>query len=354
MNVENKADSSVAAVSGIQLAQALSEPVIIFDRLGDIAFANSAAALSFGELPKGTGVKLKFRAPEMTAFVDQVVAGTAAVLESYSVRFPVERRFKVNGAVLDQASGLFVMSFSDRTEMWSLERMRSDFIANASHELRTPLAAVSGFIETLRGPARNDEKARDRFLDIMQAQTGRMARLIDDLLSLSRLEARPHSAPETRIELQPLIAEVVGSLAHLAEETGVVIEKVLPDEPVVVPGDRDELMQVFENLIANACKYGQDGKRVVVSMRMEALDGAPGVSVSVRDFGPGIAPQHIPRVTERFYRIDVEASRAHKGTGLGLAIVKHILARHRGRLAIRSELGKGAEFIAMLPAGHAV
>jgi two-component system phosphate regulon sensor histidine kinase PhoR len=226
--------------------------------------------------------------------------------------------------------------------------MRADFIANASHELRTPLASIAGFIETLRGPARNDATARDQFLQIMQNQTGRMARLIDDLLSLSRLEMKPYLKPGTEVDLRQTIDSVIDSLAPLASENGVVIERDFAAGPLVVPGDRDELFQVFENLLENACKYGQSGGHVTVSIA-DGEDGQ-GVDVSIRDYGPGIAEEHIPRITERFYRVDVESSRTQKGTGLGLSIVKHILTRHNARLSIKSEVGKGAAFTVHLPA----
>jgi two-component system phosphate regulon sensor histidine kinase PhoR len=198
-----------------------------------------------------------------------------------------------------------------------------------------------GFIETMQGPARNDEAARTRFFGIMLEQAQRMARLIDDLLSLSRLEMRAHVAPEGQVDLGRTIAHVVDTLKPLASDLGVEIELALPDAPVTVTGDVDELIQVFSNLIENACKYGQTGKRVQITV---ANTDAEGAHVTVQDFGPGIAKEHVPRLTERFYRVDVETSRAKKGTGLGLAIVKHILTRHRARLIVRSTPGEGSAF----------
>jgi two-component system phosphate regulon sensor histidine kinase PhoR len=226
--------------------------------------------------------------------------------------------------------------------------MRADFIANASHELRTPLASIAGFIETLRGPAREDAKAREQFLKIMQEQTGRMARLIDDLLSLSRLEMKPFLAQGSEVELRETVESVIDSLGPTAIETGVEIVRELPVRPVVVAGSRDELFQVFENLLENACNYGRAGKRVIVSIR-PGEDDVEGAVVGFRDFGPGIAAEHIPRITERFYRVDAEASRGQKGTGLGLAIVKHILTRHKARLSIKSVVGEGSEFAVHFP-----
>ena len=219
--------------------------------------------------------------------------------------------------------------------------MRSDFVANASHELRTPLASLRGFLETLQGPARNDPKAQERFIGIMLDQANRMSRLVDDLLSLSRLEMKAHLAPEDQVDLSALLGHVRDSLQPLAEEMGVEIHLALPESPALVQGDRDELVQVFENLISNACKYGQEGKRVDVVAK--STPGQP-VEVSVIDYGPGIPVEHVPRLTERFYRVSVADSRSKKGTGLGLAIVKHILTRHRARLIIQSEPGERTEF----------
>jgi two-component system phosphate regulon sensor histidine kinase PhoR len=225
--------------------------------------------------------------------------------------------------------------------------MRVDFIANASHELRSPLAALAGFIETLLGPARDDPQARARFLDIMRAQAERMSRLVDDLLSLSRIELNAHIRPSARVDLDAVVAGVADSLTPLASAAGVKVEVARPDGPVSVAGDRDELAQVFQNLIENAIKYGADGSRVDVTLGPAQRSGE--VAVSVRDYGPGIAAEHLPRLTERFYRVDVASSREKGGTGLGLAIVKHILNRHRGSLQIESKPGDGATFTVRLP-----
>jgi two-component system phosphate regulon sensor histidine kinase PhoR len=242
-----------------------------------------------------------------------------------------------------------LLTLRDLTEQRRLERMRVDFIANASHELRTPLASMLGFIETLQGSAHDDAKARDKFLVIMREQGRRMARLIDDLLSLSRIEQKQHVRPEAAVDLAQLARHVADTLAPLAREMGVEI-KIDADRPVTVIGDRDELLRVAENLIENAIKYGarQDGSgadRVEIAVTRTASEG----SLVVRDFGRGIAPEHLPRLTERFYRVDLTQSRAKNGTGLGLAIVKHILTRHRGRLTIASGLDRGSTFTAIVP-----
>ena len=227
--------------------------------------------------------------------------------------------------------------------------MRSDFIANASHELRTPLASLKGFIETLRGPARNDSAARERFLSIMEAQAARMARILDDLLSLSRIEMRVHVAPEGEAELSGIVGAVTKSLQPLADEARIAVRFAPGAERFVVRGDRDELEQVFQNLIHNAIKYGREGGKVDVDIsRREKRDGGH-IAIAVADDGPGIAEEHLPRLTERFYRVDTATSRERGGTGLGLAIVKHILTRHRGELDIASRLGEGSTFTVVLP-----
>jgi two-component system phosphate regulon sensor histidine kinase PhoR len=342
--------ASFGHISAVDLADVVPDPIVVFDSSGSMVHANQAAIAAFGPFRLGSSVQLKFRAPEMQALIGAVLGGDAgASAIDYSERVPVDRLYRVAIRSVGTASGLFAMTFRDQSEARRIDRMRADFIANASHELRTPLASISGFIETLRGPAKNDAKARERFLGIMEEQTGRMARLIDDLLSLSRLEMKSHHSPSNRVDLVALIGGVVDTLGHLAGELGVAVERNFPDHPVFVAGERDELIQVFVNLLENACKYGQSGKRVVVSIE-EAAEGARegvpgGVDVTVRDFGPGIPKDDIPRITERFYRVDVEVSRAQKGTGLGLSIVKHILNRHGARLTVHSELGKGASFI---------
>jgi two-component system phosphate regulon sensor histidine kinase PhoR len=337
-------------LSGENLAAAVTDPLIVFDGAGAIVHANAAATAAFGALHPGILLLLKFRAPEMQEMIQAVLFGHAAsrVVE-YSERLPIERVFRVTASAVGRGTGLYVMVFKDQSEARRIDRMRADFIANASHELRTPLASIAGFVETLRGPARDDAAARDQFLQIMQKQTARMARLIDDLLSLSRLEMKPYLKPGEKVDLRGVLDNVIDSLGPLAKDSGLVVERHFADARLEVMGDRDELFQVFENLFENACKYGQSGGRVVVSVAGPEAGGEQEIAVTIRDFGPGIAEEHIPRVTERFYRIDGEASRAQKGTGLGLAIVKHILTRHEARLTIRSKPGEGAAFTVHFP-----
>ncbi|WP_135505506.1 ATP-binding protein [Roseovarius aestuariivivens] len=251
----------------------------------------------------------------------------------------------------DAGSGVLVC-FEDITQMEQAGQMRRDFVANVSHELRSPLTALLGFIETLRGPARQDPDAVERFLATMQLEASRMERLVKDLLSLSRVEAQERVRPTEAVNLTRLLGAVRHAMRPIAEETNVSLALDLPEAPVTVTGDADQLQQVLTNLIENAVKYGGAGRTVRIALTTASDDGAvrgPSASISVRDEGPGIEPLHIPRLTERFYRVDSHRSRAMGGTGLGLAIVKHIVSRHRGRLRILSEPGEGSEFRVILP-----
>ncbi|MDB6181448.1 sensor histidine kinase [Paracoccus fistulariae] len=232
------------------------------------------------------------------------------------------------------------------------EQMRRDFVANVSHELKTPLTAMIGFIETLRGPARNDAKARDRFLDIMEREAGRMNRLVSDLLSLSRVQAEERRRPTSPLDLPLLLRGVVATMTPVAETAGVSIETDGIAGSQMVPGDPDQLVQIFQNLIENALKYAASGGYLGVRMRRiphEPLLRGPAWAVEISDRGEGIDGRHLPRLTERFYRVDTHRSREQGGTGLGLAIVKHIINRHRGRLRIDSARGAGSTFTVILP-----
>ncbi|MEO9898176.1 MAG: ATP-binding protein [Paracoccaceae bacterium] len=245
-----------------------------------------------------------------------------------------------------------LLCFSDISLLQQAGQMRRDFVANVSHELRTPLTALIGFIETLRGPARNDPKATDKFLNIMQGEGERMNRLVGDLLSLSRVEGDERVRPTTQIELIEHLDSIMRTMGPLAQDAQVALELDCDIAKVGMTADADQLTQVFTNLIENAIKYGGSGKRVVLRVRAlerDAVLRTKGVCVQVIDYGPGIDPVHLPRLTERFYRADDHRSRALGGTGLGLAIVKHIINRHRGRLRVESELGQGATFTVLMP-----
>ncbi|SEH28162.1 phosphate regulon sensor histidine kinase PhoR [Rhizobium sp. NFR12] len=325
----------------------LDMPVVVLGGDITVLYRNKAAERAFGDLPIGTHLTARLRSPGILDMLRETIATGQPNQIEHSERLPSERVFILRVAPIDiggLAPGMgnyYLLSFRDVSELRSIDRMRSDFVANASHELRTPLASLRGFIETIQGPARDDPKAQERFLGIMLDQATRMSRLVDDLLSLSRLELKSHIAPDQTVDLKPLIIHVSDALLPLAEELGVEIRLHLPEGRVDVLGDRDELIEVIENLIENACKYGQEGKFVDVFLKG---GGKLPVEVNVIDKGPGIPAEHVPRLTERFYRVSVADSRSKKGTGLGLAIVKHILTRHRARLLVKSELGKGTEF----------
>ncbi len=335
-----------AVVSG------LPDAAIVLDRNGIAVASNAAARAIAPALTRGAPLSFALRIPDIIEAVREAArSGETQRVEFYE-RVPADRwseAFVMPVLLSETIAGrrdLVIVTLHDLTPLKRVEEMRADFVANASHELRTPLASLSGFIETLQGAAKDDPQARDRFLDIMKAQATRMARLIDDLLSLSRIELKAHLQPEQQLDVGPIVRQVADALQMLARDRGVEVKLDAPPAPLAIRGDRDELIRVFENLVENALKYGASGKRVDISLAQEADDEAV---VAVRDYGPGIAPEHLPRLTERFYRVDVTESRAQGGTGLGLALVKHILHRHRGRLTIESAPGKGATFTVRLP-----
>jgi two-component system phosphate regulon sensor histidine kinase PhoR len=337
--------------------ECLGEPVLVLDQTEKILFANRAAHSLLGEGLTHKRLAGVLRTPELLEAIARVRAGSPAETVSFSFLVPVERHYQAYIARTESADGsepLLLMQWHDITTLRRAEQMRVDFVANASHELRTPLAAVSGFIETLRGHAKDDPAARERFLDIMSVQAGRMRRLIDDLLSLSRIELNEHNPPSGAVELTGLVHDAAAALAPLAAADKVKIE-IAPHDPLHVTGDRDELIQVFQNLLHNAIKYGRTGGTIHV--RFGRVPGAGRreaegwVFAAVADEGEGIAREVIPRLTERFYRVDVKRSRERGGTGLGLAIVKHILNRHHGRLQIDSTPGQGSTFTVFLPQG---
>ncbi len=347
-------------------------------------FANAAARdllrIQRAEGPLFTAV----RAPEILAAIDEALFRSAAAEAIYDSGGVQRRVWRVSALPL--AGGpervapeglaperLALVSFRDETEFRRGERTRADFLANASHELRTPLASLAGFIETLRGHARDDPAAREKFLAIMHTQAQRMRRLIDDLMSLSRIELGEHIPPSGEVDLAWAVIDVLDALGPMAEERGVGFRSTLPVAgEALIPGDRDQILQVIQNLAENALKYTPKGGTVLVEV-LPALDAAAATAptssraahralltpdrgeggryaaLKVRDAGPGIARAHLPRLTERFYRVEGQKSGEHAGTGLGLAIVKHIVNRHRGGLTVESAEGQGATFTAYLP-----
>jgi two-component system phosphate regulon sensor histidine kinase PhoR len=335
---------SAALRASEAIIEQLPDPLIALDGARAAGRANAAARAAFG-----ADVPAVLRHPLLREAIDR--AWRERLTQSADLMLPVPVAREVHATVIpfearlpDGTQALVVLS--DRTRERAVEQMRADFVANASHELRTPLASLMGFVETLRGPAADDPPAQQRFLAIMAEQAARMARLIDDLLSLSRIELTEHSPPAERIDLGALVGRVLAGfevrLAERRQRLAVDIAAGLP----AVAADADQMAQVLSNLVDNAMKYGREGGTVSVSLQA----AANGVVLAVRDDGPGIARVHLPRLTERFYRVDAGRGRGAGGTGLGLAIVKHIVNRHRGRLLIESEEGQGTTFSVFLAA----
>ncbi len=349
------------------LVEGLSDPLILLDMKSRVIHANRAAKALLGDGIVGKDISFYLRNPTALKAIEQAAIEKVAKEQEFTLLDPVERSclMRVNvinigesfhAAEISEADAneseraqYLLLSILDISQIKLAEKMRVDFVANASHELRTPLASVIGFIETLQGPAAEDAGARNRFLSIMMAEATRMHRLIDDLLSLSKIEMDQHQPPETAVDL-PL---VIKSLAHTLElRGGAKIKLEIPDDLPSIRGDRDQLTQVFQNLIDNAIKYGRPDTPVEITVRpIERLPNRtePGVSVTVFNAGDGIPAEHIPRLTERFYRVDNARSRKMGGTGLGLAIVKHIITRHRGALTIASIIGTGTTITVSLP-----
>lgn len=374
---------------GMKVAiDALPAPCFIADARGITQHVNKEVVSAYNGVKPGDPLSFSLRTPSILEAFERVSSSGRAERIAWEEKVPAETWLEAHIAPVYLPDGVdhgsspvqpdFVLVMvQDLTENRRLERMRTDFVANASHELRTPLASLTGFIETLQGPARDDLQARDRFLTIMLDQSGRMRRLIDDILSLSRIELKANVRPQGQVDLCEVVRHSADALSPLAAELGMEIRLDLPEGSAPVAGDRDELIQVAENLIENALKYGSTGKYVDVGLAGVANEGGEGEggnaeggnaegenteggdseggdcewSLSIRDHGEGIAPEHLPRLTERFYRVDVESSRAMKGTGLGLAIVKHILTRHQARMEVDSVPGQGATFTVRISAG---
>jgi two-component system, OmpR family, phosphate regulon sensor histidine kinase PhoR len=330
------------------LIAAFPDPVLLLDRRGQVIAANAHARGIFDADPRGRHISASIRAPAVLEAAQAAVRGAEPVHVEYELRGPLSSLFDAFIAPVAEtgvAGPAALVVLKDLTREQQIERMRADFVANASHELRTPLASLSGFIETLQGAAKSDAKVRQKFLWLMRLEAGRMKRLIDDLLSLSRIEMNERVRPSGGVDLAEVAAHVAHMMAPIAKQEKCRIEVKIKG-PLIVTGDWDELVQVVQNLVENAIKYAASGKRIEI----EGAQPGGHVELSVVDHGPGIAAEHIPRLTERFYRVSVQESRSRGGTGLGLAIVKHILNRHRGRLIATSEQGRGSRFTIRLPA----
>ena len=338
------------------IVQRLPDPLIVLGPDRRVQRANAAAHAAFGN-----EMAAVLRHPGLRAAIDRAQSQGENQAAELSLPVPVAREVYATVMALNPPlsdGGRIVAVLSDRTRERAVERMRADFVANASHELRTPLTSLIGFIDTLRGPAADDPPAQTRFLGIMAEQAQRMNRLIDDLLSLSRIELTEHQLPATRVNLGELIQRLAASFEPQVAARRIRMDvRVPPGLPWVV-GDDDQLEQVVQNLLDNAVKYGREGGVVMVTAARAApggrWPGRPGITLSVSDDGQGIARAHIPRLTERFYRADKGRSRAVGGTGLGLAIVKHIVNRHRGQMLIDSKEGAGTTVTIWLPEGEAV
>ena len=363
-NVQRQLDATA------KLIETLNDPLVLIGPSRRVIRSNGAAREMLGDRVDGRDLAESVRHPDVLGAVDAVLRGEGMRTVEFVRPVPIEQVFQARVEPYDgvaepnrdgpdddglgaSVSPFALLTFHDITAIRRSEQMRADFVANASHELRTPLSTLMGFIETLRGPARDDEEARDKFLTIMDEQANRMSRLVNDLLSLSRIELDEHKAPSGEVDLHAILKGVMATLELKAARKGMTL--ALDGEagvPVVI-GEPDQLTQVFQNLIDNAINYANANSQVRVLLRRSRARGplrsGPSVAVSVVDQGDGIPKSHIPRLTERFYRVDPARSRALGGTGLGLAIVKHIVSRHRGRLTVESEVGKGSTFTVALP-----
>ncbi|QYX55381.1 two-component sensor histidine kinase [Roseovarius sp. SCSIO 43702] len=336
-----------------KLLAALPLPALLVARDETILGINDRARALLGDATPGRHVLTILRQPLVMDAIEAVLRDRTRHEARYLGQDGAQdTTYDVEVAWLDlRGMAGALVSFQDLTRVEQANQMRRDFVANVSHELRTPLTALLGFVETLQGPARDDPAARARFLATMQSEASRMERLVRDLLTLSRVEGEERVRPRTRLDLAALVRDVVRSLGPLLESAAVRVEADLPRRAELT-GDPDQLRQVVTNLVENAVKYGGRDRTIWISLTAEDRDAAlrgPAVALAVRDEGPGIAPVHVPRLTERFYRVDDHRAREMGGTGLGLAIVKHIVNRHRGRLMIESAPGKGSEFKVILP-----
>ncbi len=345
----------VAKNTVLNILNSLSEAVFLIAENREIVLTNPQASEIFGKGLVGQNIVRAIRHPDCLKATEEALMGAATSRAVIVLDRPVPTTYQVHAAHLpedDIFGARAVLSLADISHVREAEQMRSDFVANVSHELRSPLTALSGFIETLQGPAKDDAPAQERFLHLMEREALRMNRLIGDLLSLSKVEVNERVRPTGIADVVSIVKRVITTLSSQAEEEHKKVVFNHPHAIAPIPGDEDEILQVFQNLIENAIKYSAPETEVSVTItEMERAAGVrgPALSVAVQDRGPGIAAGHIPRLTERFYRVDDSRSRDIGGTGLGLAIVKHIVSRHRGRLLIQSEQDVGSSFTVLLP-----
>lgn len=338
------------------LLDAIPDPLITLDKQSRIVFANSAARNLLAESRSETDVKGRdlssvLRQPSVLAAVEEVLNQSEAIAIEFSLADRVEQTFEariesITITKFSEDDAAIILLLRDITAQKNSEQSRADFVANVSHELRTPLTSLIGFIETLRESAKDDPDARIRFLDLMANQSDRMARLVQDLLSLSVIEMNEHNLPDQTVNLVGVVDSILSALAPQAHKRNISFEVKLTNIDKPISGDVDEITQLFQNLIENSIKYSRE--KSVISILAINNPEDDSVSIKISDEGEGIAREHLARLTERFYRIDTARSRELGGTGLGLAIVKHIVNRHRGKLEIRSQEGKGSEFTVTL------
>lgn len=349
-----------------RIVEGVLHPLLLVDPRRKVLEANRAARDLLGKDILGKDVALALRQPEAVAALGRTIDNGESENTEVILHAGAERTFQMSTSLIvnrlpeagtlrseeEEPAYYIVISFLDITDIKATERMRADFVANASHELRTPLSSLIGFIETLQGPAAGDEEARERFLGIMHDEAARMVRLIDDLLSLSRIELEKHVAPRNTVNVHKAAESVRDLLSSAAAERDVSVRVDIPEDLPPVRGDADQIVQVIQNLLSNAIKYGASPGEVLITARLRKPDKADSqdhIEISISDEGEGIPPEHIPRLTERFYRVDTARSRKLGGTGLGLAIVKHIIDRHQGRMEIESSVGKGTTVHFALP-----
>lgn len=340
----------------------MTDAVILIDAERCILDSNAAALDVLGSLQAGEDLSHAIDQPDMLRVLDQVLSGEPIVSAEITLPYPVMRTFEATATrIVQHTAGdikrgaTVLLVLHDITAIRASEIARSDFIANVSHELRSPLASLIGFIETIQTSAKDDIEARDRFMSIMEGEAARMKALIDDLLSLSKIEANEHIRPDGKVDLPSVLKSVAQPLGQKAEQKDMTIEITHETGIKFVPGDEQELVQIFTNLIDNGVKYGSENSKVAVNCTLvdriptTSAINVPGVCVAVTNYGEPIAAEHLPRLTQRFYRIDKGRSRSVGGTGLGLAIVKHLVNHHRGRLDINSDAKNGTTFSVYLP-----
>jgi two-component system phosphate regulon sensor histidine kinase PhoR len=322
------------------LVDALEEPALIVEGLA-VSFANDAAKALLGKAIEDRDVRLAIRHP---GALEHILSGRSGDMEVTGIG-EVGRPWRV--VVRELGHGASLVRMIDRAATVSAEKMRVDFVANASHELRTPLSTVIGYSETIADDAELGPEVRQKFAATIRDEATRMLRLIEDLMSLSRIQADRFVEPSEVVRIDDILRTAMANSRQTSGKDDCTFNLQLPDELPLVKGDSGQLEQLFDNLLTNALRYGCDTSGCVIDIHGSVRRGS--VTVTVTDHGPGIPREHIPRLTERFYRVDAARSRGTGGTGLGLAIVKHIVERHRGGLEIKSEAGVGTSVSVRLP-----